>query len=105
MENEWVVRASCRISDPESLFAEGTAQNKAKTICSGCPVRTECLACALDNRIEYGVWGGMTDRERRALLRKRPDVPSWRQLLDSARTAHSQHHGLQSDGACCNTVS
>ena len=44
----------------------------------GCPVRTECLADALDNRIEFGVWGGMTERERRALLRRRPNVSSWR---------------------------
>ena len=48
---------------------------------SGCPVRGECLAEALDNRIEWGVWGGMTERERRALLRKRSDVQSWRRVL------------------------
>jgi WhiB family redox-sensing transcriptional regulator len=48
-------------------------------------VRTECLADALDNRIEFGVWGGMTERERRALLRRRPQVTSWRRLLETAR--------------------
>jgi WhiB family transcriptional regulator, redox-sensing transcriptional regulator len=48
-------------------------------------VRTECLADALDNGIEFGVWGGMTERERRALLRRRPDVTSWRELLERAR--------------------
>lgn len=52
----------------------------------GCPVRTECLAEALDNRIEFGVWGGMTERERRSLLRRRPDVRSWQNLLDAARS-------------------
>ncbi len=46
---------------------------------------TECLADALDNGIEFGVWGGMTERERRALLRRRPDVKSWRELLEQAR--------------------
>ena len=40
----------------------------------GCVVRTECLADALDNRVEFGVWGGMTERERRALLKRRPNV-------------------------------
>ena len=45
----------------------------------------ECLADALDNRTEFGVWGGMTERERRALLKRRPDVRSWRTLLESAR--------------------
>ena len=47
----------------------------------GCPVRFDCLAEALDNRIEWGVWGGMTERERRQLLRQRPDVESWRSVL------------------------
>ena len=51
-------------------------------------MRTECLAHALDQRIEFGVWGGMTERERRALLRARPDVTSWAELLHAARTAH-----------------
>jgi WhiB family transcriptional regulator, redox-sensing transcriptional regulator len=63
----------------------GAAQREAKLVCFGCPVRTECLAEALDNRIEFGVWGGMTERERRALLRRRPDVRSWQGLLAAAR--------------------
>ena len=47
-------------------------------------MRAECLAEALDNRIEWGVWGGMTERERRALLRRRPNVATWRNILQSA---------------------
>ena len=47
-------------------------------------MRTECLADSLDNRVEFGVWGGMTERERRALLRRRPNVTSWRRLLETA---------------------
>ncbi|MEU4173441.1 WhiB family transcriptional regulator [Streptomyces sp. NPDC026665] len=89
-KNEWSAQAICLTSDPEELFVDGAAQNKAKTICIGCPVHTECLAYALDNRIEHGVWGGMTDRERRALLRRRPTVASWRQLLEAARAGHGQ---------------
>lgn len=85
---EWASDAACRASDPDALFVQGAAQNRAKTVCFGCPVRTECLADALDNRVEFGVWGGMTERERRALLRKRPDVLSWWKLLDAARKAH-----------------
>ena len=44
----------------------------------------------LDNQIEFGVWGGMTERERRALLRRRPDVRSWRTLLETARLEHTR---------------
>ena len=58
-------------------------QNRAKLICGACSVRAECLAEALDNRIEWGVWGGMTERERRALLRRRPNVATWRSVLQS----------------------
>lgn len=83
---EWAARAACQGSDPDTLFVQGAAQNRAKAVCLGCQVRTECLADALDNRVEFGVWGGMTERERRALLRRRPNVPSWRTLLESAQT-------------------
>ena len=73
---DWTTRAACKGTDPDELFVQGAAQNRAKLICRGCPVRTECLADALDNGIEFGVWGGMTERERTALLNRRPDVTS-----------------------------
>src|SRR5437763_5971654 len=81
---DWTSAAACRRSDPDALFVQGAAQNQAKVVCFACPVRTECLADALDNRVEFGVWGGMTERERRALLRRRPNVTSWRRLLETA---------------------
>jgi WhiB family transcriptional regulator, redox-sensing transcriptional regulator len=87
-ETDWVVRGTCRTADPDELFVEGTAQNQAKAICSGCEVRTECLAFALDNRIEHGVWGGMTERERRSVLRRWPAVVSWRSRLEAARAEY-----------------
>ena len=68
MITDWPSLAACRNGDPDALFVQGAEQNVAKRICRGCPVRYECLADALDNRIEFGVWGGMTERERRALL-------------------------------------
>lgn len=85
----WTSLSACRDADPDELFVTGAAQNRAKAVCMGCPVRTECLSDALDNRVEFGVWGGMTERERRALLRRRPDVDSWRALLDQARAQHA----------------
>ena len=93
---DWTTRASCRTSDPDDLFVQGAAQNRAKQVCLGCPVRTECLADALDNRVEFGVWGGMTERERRALLKRRPDVRSWKTLLLTARADYEKAYDSQS---------
>jgi WhiB family redox-sensing transcriptional regulator len=87
---DWTTRAACKGTDPDELFVQGAAQNRAKLICRGCVVRTECLADALDNGIPFGVWGGMTERERRALLRRRPDVTSWRDLLQRAREEYER---------------
>ncbi len=87
---DWTTRAACRATDPDELFVQGAAQNRAKAVCSGCPVRTECLADALDNRVEFCVWGGMTERERRALLRRRPNIVSWRELLQTAREEYER---------------
>jgi len=82
---DWASAAQCKQAKPDELFVRGAEQNRAKQMCIGCPVRTECLAEALDNEIEWGVWGGLTERERRAVLRKRPNVTSWRRLLETAR--------------------
>ena len=86
----WVSKALCRSADPDQLFVRGAAQRKAAVICRHCPVITECGADALDNRVEFGVWGGMTERERRALLRRRPQVTSWRHLLQTARDEYER---------------
>lgn len=81
---DWRHRGACRTHDPDRLFVTGAAQRQAKIVCRGCPVRLRCLAEALDRRIEFGVWGGMTERERRALLHRRPDVRNWAELLEGA---------------------
>jgi len=85
---DWAAQAACREQSPDKLFVRGAEQNKAKQVCGACAVRTECLAEALDNQIEWGVWGGMTERERRALLRRRPNA-SWRAVLEQAREQHA----------------
>jgi WhiB family redox-sensing transcriptional regulator len=85
--SEWTVKAVCAGGDPDTLFVTGAAQREAAKICQACPVRLECLADALDNRIEYGVWGGMTERQRRAVLKKSPEVTNWRAALEGARTS------------------
>lgn len=87
---DWRTRGACRAQDPDRLFVRGAAQQDAKIVCVPCPVRVQCLAEALDRRIEFGVWGGMTERERRALLRRRPDVHSWASLLECAAKDHDE---------------
>jgi WhiB family transcriptional regulator, redox-sensing transcriptional regulator len=88
----WRVAARCRTQDADELFVRGAEQRRVRTFCKDCPVRTECLAHALDEKVEFGVWGGMTERERRAVLRSRPGVRSWAELLEAARTAHYSGH-------------
>lgn len=82
---EWAQQGICAAADPDTLFVQGKAQRSAKLLCRGCPVVAECLADALDSRTDFGVWGGMTQRERRALLRRRPDVQSWSAVLAAAK--------------------
>lgn len=88
-EGHWTASASCGAGRmaPDALFVEGSAQREVRAVCAACPVRLECLADALDNRMDFGVWGGMTERERRVLLRRRPDVRSWRAELVSGQDA------------------
>ncbi|ODR14565.1 WhiB family transcriptional regulator [Mycobacterium shimoidei] len=81
----WVSKALCRAADPDELFVRGAAQRKAAVICRHCPVMLECGADALDNRVEFGVWGGMTERQRRALLKQHPEVVSWAEFFANQR--------------------
>jgi len=81
----WVSKARCRSTDPDELFVRGAAQRKAAVICRYCPVIGECAADSLDNRVEFGVWGGMTERQRRALLKQHPGVVSWADFFAAQR--------------------
>jgi WhiB family transcriptional regulator, redox-sensing transcriptional regulator len=85
----WVAQARCRQADPDELFVRGAAQRKAAVICRHCPVILECGADALDNRVEFGVWGGMTERQRRALLKQHPEVVSWAEFFSTQRKHRS----------------
>jgi WhiB family redox-sensing transcriptional regulator len=83
---DWTVQAKCR-GMADALFPEASDQKRARQLCAGCPVRFECLAEALDHRIEWGVWGGMTERERRVLLKQHADVVSWSSVLRGQQVA------------------
>lgn len=85
----WVSQARCRQADPDELFVRGAAQRKAAVICRHCPVIAECGADALDNKVEFGVWGGMTERQRRALLKQHPEVVSWADFFAAQRKHRS----------------
>ena len=82
---QWALHGSCIAVEPDAVFVRGAAQQAAKQVCMSCPVIAECLADALDNHTEFGVWGGMTERERRALLKRQPGVTSWRALFEADR--------------------
>jgi len=70
-ERDWQERALCSQTDPEAFFPEkGGSTREAKKICTGCEVRAECLEYALAHDERFGIWGGLSERERRK-LRKR----------------------------------
>jgi WhiB family redox-sensing transcriptional regulator len=67
----WQERALCAETDPEAFFPEkGGSTREAKKICTGCEVRAECLEFALANDERFGIWGGLSERERRRLRRR-----------------------------------
>ncbi len=67
----WQTDSLCAQTDPEAFFPEkGGSTRDAKKICSSCEVRSQCLEYALQNDERFGIWGGLSERERRK-LRKR----------------------------------
>lgn len=66
----WATKAKCLQAEPETFFPEkGGSTREAKRICAGCEVRSECLDYALANDERFGIWGGLSERERRKLKR------------------------------------
>lgn len=67
---DWMLEARCLDADPEAFFPEkGGSTREAKRICAACPVREECLEYALENDERFGIWGGLSERERRRAKR------------------------------------
>ena len=68
----WQQFANCLGVDPDLFFPErGASTREAKEVCRGCVVRGDCLEFALENSEKFGIWGGMSERERRRLRRER----------------------------------
>jgi WhiB family redox-sensing transcriptional regulator len=72
MDTEWMADGKCRDIPPATFFpSDGVGVDAARRICQDCPVKAPCLEYALQNRIDHGVWGGTSERERRRILRRR----------------------------------
>ncbi len=71
-EHTWMLSGLCRDREPSFFFpSDGVGVERARRVCATCPVVSECLEYALTYRIEHGVWGGASERERRRILRSR----------------------------------
>jgi WhiB family redox-sensing transcriptional regulator len=71
-DNEWMARGNCRFEPPGTFFpSDGVGVEVAKRICATCSEKGVCLEYALANRIDHGVWGGTSERQRRRILKKR----------------------------------
>ena len=69
---DWIDQAQCHHVDPDLFFPErGASVKEAKAVCDACPVQAQCLEYALRNKIEHGIWGGMSERERKPIRRHR----------------------------------
>ena len=72
LDRSWQEYANCLGVDPDLFFPErGASTREAKEVCRGCVVRDDCLEYALRNSEKFGIWGGMSERERRRIRRQR----------------------------------
>jgi WhiB family transcriptional regulator, redox-sensing transcriptional regulator len=70
--DDWKSKANCMGVDPDLFFPErGMSTREAKEVCRGCVVREDCLEYALANGEKFGIWGGLSERERRRVRRQR----------------------------------
>jgi WhiB family redox-sensing transcriptional regulator len=69
---DWMAKGNCAMEPPSTFFpSDGAGVEHARRICATCPVKDDCLEYALRNRIDHGVWGGCSERERRRILKRR----------------------------------
>jgi WhiB family redox-sensing transcriptional regulator len=72
MDTHWMADGKCRDFSSEVFFpSDGAGVEVARRICADCPVREPCLEYALYHRIDHGVWGGTSERERQRIARRR----------------------------------
>lgn len=79
-DQNWRAHGLCASKNPDLWFSIGALEHKqAKSICGRCPVRGECLSYAMEEPVDHGIWGGLTERERRRF--RRQGGTDWRSLL------------------------
>jgi WhiB family redox-sensing transcriptional regulator len=87
MDTTWMQQGTCRELPPETFFpSDGVGVEVARRICADCPVKEPCLEYALYNRIEHGVWGGASERERRRIARRRRTARAPGDLVSTSGT-------------------
>ncbi|MEO5838106.1 MAG: WhiB family transcriptional regulator [Acidimicrobiales bacterium] len=75
MDTNWMAEGNCAQQKPTVFFpSDGVGVEVARRICATCPVKEPCLEYALEQRIDHGVWGGCSERERRRILKRRRDM-------------------------------
>lgn len=97
----WQASAACDGLDPELFFPErGESTAKAKAVCAACPVREQCLEYALTNGEKFGIWGGLSERERRRLRRER----GGRRLAECGTRSGYERHRYRDEVACADCL-
>ena len=95
-DHSWRDQALCRDTDPELFFPIGTTGfallqlEKARQVCGECQVRAECLEFALDTNQDSGIWGGLSEEERRVIRRQRDLPPALRTRCQPSSSAGGQ---------------
>lgn len=74
-ETKWMAEGNCASKPPSMFFpSDGVGVERAKLVCEDCPVSSRCLEYAIENRIDHGVWGGTSERQRRRIIRARAEA-------------------------------
>lgn len=99
--DEWMAHAACKGSGPEPFFPDGTEGVPAEVLrlCSGCPVRDECLNYALADPELHGIWAGTSQRQR-GRMRKRAGMKRPLQSPDHGTNTGYAQHGRRGEAAC-----
>ena len=72
MNTNWMAAGLCADKPPSLFFpSDGVGVDVARKICADCPVKAPCLEYAIRNRVDHGVWGGCSERERRRIIKRR----------------------------------